>query len=90
MTLEAKKLDLINKITLVESEDLISELQTLLSQLQDKELLLKKLSVPIIKKSDLDEIILKQNYAGFNRKEFDKLIKEINIQEPVEELIKMI
>ena len=90
MTLEAKKLELITKITLVESEALLSKLEAWFNQLQDKELLLKALSVPIRKKTDLDEIMKEQNYTGFNRKEFDKLIKELNIQEPIEELINMI
>lgn len=90
MSLEAQKLDLINKITLVESEELLSELQVLFNQWQDKELFLKSLVAPVRKKTDLDEIIKAQNYKGFNRKEFDKLVKEIDIQEPVEELIKMI
>ena len=90
MTLEAKKLDLITKITLVESEALLSKLEVFFDQIQDKELLLKALSAPIRKKTDLNAIIKEQNYTGFSRKEFDKLIKEIDIQEPVEELIKMI
>ena len=90
MTLEAKKLDLITKITLVESEALLSKLEVFFDQIQDKELLLKALSAPIRKKTDLNAIIKEQNYSGFNRKKFDKLIKEIDIQEPVEELIKML
>ena len=90
MTLEAKKLDLITHITQLDTDELLSQLQALFYQWINKEQLLKSLSIPIRQKTDLDEIMREQNYQGFNRQVFDELIREINIQEPVEELIQMI
>ena len=39
---------------------------------------------------DIEQLKKEQNYRGFDKKEVDRLIKEINIQEPIEELLEMI
>jgi hypothetical protein len=38
----------------------------------------------------LHELLEEQHFKGFDRKELDKLAKEINIQEPIEELLAML
>jgi hypothetical protein len=42
---------------------------------------------PLQKKLDIDAIKKAKNYKGVDRKKFNSLIKEINIQEPIEQLI---
>ena len=49
--------------------------------------LVKKLAKPMRKKTDIDELIKEQNWKPVNPEEFDRLIKEIDIQEPLEQLI---
>ncbi|MFN0035654.1 MAG: hypothetical protein ACKVUS_11340 [Saprospiraceae bacterium] len=49
--------------------------------------LLKELHRPIPKKLDLDAVKKARNYKGVNRERFDKLVKEINISEPIELLL---
>ncbi len=49
--------------------------------------LLKKITKPIKKKLDLEEIKKENNYKGVNRERFNALIKEINIVEPIELLL---
>ena len=49
--------------------------------------LLKKLTKPMRKKLDLDELKREQNWKPINRKEFDRLVKELDIQEPLEQLL---
>ncbi len=38
-------------------------------------------------KTDLQVLILEQGYTGTNWERFDKLVKELNIQEPIELLL---
>jgi hypothetical protein len=39
---------------------------------------------------DIEELKRKQGYSYFNTDELDKIVKEMNIQEPIEDLLKMI
>ena len=39
---------------------------------------------------DIEQLKLEQNYKGFNKEEVDQLIKEIDIQEPIEDLLRMV
>ncbi|MGB0930498.1 MAG: hypothetical protein ACPGVB_06970 [Chitinophagales bacterium] len=49
--------------------------------------LLTTINRPIKKRLDLDALKKEKNYQGVNRKRFDKLVKEINIVEPIDELL---
>jgi hypothetical protein len=49
--------------------------------------LLKTLNRPIKKTLDIDALKKAKNYKGVNRERFNRLIKEINITEPIELLI---
>jgi hypothetical protein len=49
--------------------------------------LLVSLHRPIAKKLDLDALKKERNYKGVNRERFNKLVKEINITEPIDLLI---
>jgi len=45
---------------------------------------------PLRKNLTLEELLTEQNFKGFDRQELDKLIAEINVQEPIEELLAML
>lgn len=49
--------------------------------------LLKTLNRPIKKTLDIDALKKGKNYKGVNRQRFNKLIKEINVTEPIELLL---
>ena len=49
--------------------------------------LLKSINRPIKKKLDLNLLKKAKNYNGVNRERFNKLVKEINIVEPIELLL---
>lgn len=49
--------------------------------------LLKSLNRPIKKTLDIDALKKAKNYKGVNRQRFNRLIKEINITEPIELLL---
>lgn len=38
----------------------------------------------------VEELKKEQNYQGFDREEFDKLVAELDIQEPIEDLLAML
>jgi len=38
----------------------------------------------------IEDLKQEQNFKGINRKEFDKLVQEIDIKEPIEELLAML
>lgn len=38
----------------------------------------------------VEDLKREQNYQGFNRAEFDRLVKELDIQEPIEDLLAML
>ena len=48
---------------------------------------LEKLAKPMRKKLDLEELKREQNWKPIDRKEFDRLVKELDIQEPLEQLL---
>ena len=49
--------------------------------------LLKAINRPIKRKLDIDDLKKAKNYKGVNRERFDKLVKEMNITEPIEVLL---
>ena len=49
--------------------------------------LLKKINRPMAKKLDLEALKKAKNYKGVNRERFNKLVREIDIKEPIELLL---
>jgi hypothetical protein len=45
---------------------------------------------PLRKDLTLQELLKEQNFKGFDRQEMDRLAKEVNIQEPIGELLAML
>ncbi len=45
---------------------------------------------PLRKTLTLEALLSEQNFKGFDRQAMDKLIAEINVQEPIEELLAML
>jgi hypothetical protein len=92
------KLRLINVITLSEDEALLQYLEQLClqaTQLRQSPLLpqksaLQKLTKPRPKQLDIEKLKKEQGFVQFNQIEFDRLVRALNIQEPIEDLIKMI
>ncbi len=65
----------------------LDNLQVVVNKNDTSNEILKKISKPIKKKLDLEEIKKAKNYKGVNRERFNALIKEINIIEPIELLL---
>lgn len=90
MTVETKKYKLIEKITSLQDEEVLNKLELVLDEYSRGNLILMDIVKPIREKLDIEQLKKEQNYQGFDKEEVDRLIKEINLQEPIEELLKMI
>lgn len=92
MTIEGKKLYLIRKIMEISDESVIDQLDELIGKQpeEDKDWILWQLNKPIKEKLDLEEIKREQNFEEVDKEEIAALIKEADIQEPIEELLQMV
>jgi len=52
--------------------------------------IIKKFSKPMRKRIDIEELKREQNFKPINKEVFFKKIEELNIEEPLEDLLRMI
>lgn len=90
MTLEARKYKLIQQITILKSEADLARLEVVFNSLDTDGLLLQKLARPMRKHLRVEDLVKEQGFKGVERKKFDALVKELDIKEPIGELLKMI
>jgi len=90
MTLENRKHNFISKIKLVDDERILSRLEVVINNLTHSDDILNKLVRPVRKHLDIDALIKEQNYRGIDRQEFDQIVDELEIREPVEDLLEML
>ena len=90
---ESIKQHLISEIASLNDTTVLIQLEHILrinKPAKSKNDALKKLSEPRKKKLDIEALKKEQKFTKFNRSRFDQLIKELNIQEPIEQLLQMI
>ena len=89
---ESIKLHLISQIASLNDDTVLAQLENVLTQnhSNNEDKILRKLNTPRKKKLDIELLKKEQNFTQFNRTRFDQLIKELNIQEPIEQLLQMI
>jgi len=88
---EALKLEIISQITLLnDAKTLAKVAKVLKNKPANKEKILKKLAKPTKNKLDIEQLKKEQKFTAFNRTRFDELIKELDIQESIEQLIQSI
>jgi len=92
MSVEALKLELINKIIAVDDNKKLKKIEATLFEIDtdDKNRVLERLSKPIRKKLNIEELKKEQNFKPIDKAHFFKKIEELNIEEPIEDLLKMI
>jgi hypothetical protein len=91
-TLEILKQNLNFRITKIDKEESLRQIEKVIDLVEHspnkkQSELLKKLAKPMRKKLDLKELKREQNWKPINRKEFDRLVMELDIQEPLEQLL---
>jgi len=97
MSIETKKNNLISLILSVADESIIDQINAKIIKLIPKNNVrnytgntLSKYKTEIVEKLDLELIKKQQNYQSPDISEIEKIIKDADIQEPIDELLKMI
>ena len=88
---ESIKLNLITQIASLNDAQTLTQLELILNKSKaNKDDVVSKLNRPRKKRIDIEMLKKEQKFSTFNRKRFDELIKELDIQEPIEQLLQMI
>ena len=90
MTIEAKKYHLIEQIMAIQEEALLNRLEILLNNLTQENQALLKLIRPTREKLDIERLAQAQNYQGVDQDKMNRLIEEIALDEPFEDLIEVV
>ncbi|MBK7939361.1 MAG: hypothetical protein IPJ82_20760 [Lewinellaceae bacterium] len=88
--LAERKLELIQEVSQIQDEQDFAQLEETLRKIRERQERLQKYRKQIPQKFDPEAVKLKRGYKGHDKEEFMRLVKEINVQEPVEELLAML
>jgi hypothetical protein len=87
MAIETLKYEILAKIVSIQNEALLQRVKELLEGVSKDNDLLYRVVKPIREKVTVEDLIREQNYHGFDRLAFDKLVVELDVQDPIEELL---
>jgi hypothetical protein len=90
MILEAKKYRLMESLMKISDETIFDNLENLVNTYLQNIASVNHLVKPMKEKLDIDELIKTQNYQGADKEFIDGLADEMDIEEPIEVLLKMI
>ena len=82
-----RKYHIIQLITAIEDEKALARIQEDLEEIRRRENLLAKITKPMKKTLDVEEMKREQNWKPVDMGEWHRLAEELDIQEPVEELL---
>ncbi len=85
---EKRKKRIISKIDRMENDYTLRHIEKIVNKMYESMEITGKVIKPVKEQLNVDEMIKEQNFTGINRLEFDKLISEIDIQEPLIDLLK--
>jgi len=85
---EKRKKRIINKIDRLENDFALQQIENVLNTIFENQEVTGNAIKPVRKQISVEEMIKDQNYTGINRPVFDELIRKIDIQEPLSELLK--
>ena len=90
MGIEIRKYKLIEQLMEVSDEDTLQNIEHIFSTYLNRVKSIKHLIKPTREKLNIDELIKEQNYKGADKSIIDNLVDEMAIEEPIEDLLKMI
>ena len=88
--LSIRKNKLLSELALIESEGIIAQIEEIVAKEADTRSKLYKLNKGIRKGVTLEQMKTEQNYKGTSYAIIQTLAREMDLQEPIEELIAMI
>ncbi len=71
-------------------EQILGKFEEILKEYRESIGSIQHLIKPMREKTDTDELIKEQGFKGIDRAKMDKLIEEIGIEEPIEDLLEML
>ena len=85
--IELRKYRIINEINQFNDLKVLDQIEALLQQLRRQVELEKEMFRPLRDEITLDELLVEKKYQPIDRKKFDRLVSEMDIQEPLEVLL---
>jgi len=82
-----RKYHLIQLISSIEDEKVLAQIQEELEAIRRKEELIAQITRPMKKTLDVEELKREQNWKPIDREEWDRLVEDLDIQEPIDELL---
>ena len=87
MKIEELKNEIWIEIAKTNDAAILQIIKEMLQKVSSENDLFNRIVKPIRKTITVEDMIREQNYKGFDREGFDKLVKELDIQDPIEELL---
>lgn len=88
--LMVRKIRLINRIGRIENDVLLRNLEKLISGIEFAEGEASEVIKPMKKNFSVSDMIEQQNFEGVDRELIDKLTEEMDVREPLEQLLKSV
>ena len=85
-----RKLELIQEVSQIQDEQTLNQLETTMRVIRERQERLRKHRKPILKKFDPEAIKRQRKFRGQDKKAFMQLVRKIDVQEPVDELLAML
>jgi len=85
--LAERKLELIQELSQIRDEQDFAQLEETLRNIRERQGRIRKYSKPMRKKLDPEAIKCQRGFKGHDKEEMFRLIREIDIQEPIELLL---
>ncbi len=90
LNLNHRKKQLIQRIAQIKEEKHLLMLERYMADIEQESIDLEAIFKPAKKTITVEELIEEQNYKGIDKAKMDRLIQEMDIQEPLEDLLKML
>ncbi len=88
--LTERKLELIQEVSQLWDERDLSQLEETLLLIKNRKIQPQKRKKPMPKKFDPEAVKRRRNFKGHDKNAFMSLVREINVQEPIEELLALL
>ena len=90
LNLDSRKQQLIQRIAQIKEEKHFLMLERYMTDIEQENTDLEAIFKPVKKTITVEELIEEQNYTGIDKAKMDRLIEEMDIQEPLEDLLEML
>jgi len=90
LNLDSRKQQLIQRIAQIKEEKHLLMLERYVADIEQEDIELNAIFKPSKKTITVEELIEEQGYTGIDKAKMDRLIEEMDIQEPLKDLLEML